>query len=91
MGARILLTSAFVGLVITVFASFKVSNYYVVLITFGILIIIFIIAFFTVFITGFKSLADALPTLVEELRGRAPPRDTEVPLCLVEYFSGGGY
>ena len=53
VGARILLTSAFVGLVITALASFKASNYYVVFITFGILIIIFIIAFFTVFITGF--------------------------------------
>ena len=86
MGARILLTSAFVGLAITALASFKASNYYVVFITFGILIIIFIIAFFTVFITGFKSLADALPTLVEELRGGAQPGDTEVPLCLVRYF-----
>ena len=92
MGARILSTSAFVGLaglvITTVFASFKASNYYVVLITFGILIIIFIIAFFTVFITGFKSLADTLPTLVEELRGRAPPGGTGVPQCLVEYFGG---
>ena len=50
--------------------------------------IITIIAFFMVFIDGFRSLADALPMLVEELRGRAPPGGTEVPPCLVEYFSG---
>lgn len=91
MGARILLTSAFVGLVITVFASFKVSNYYVVFITFGILIIIFIIAFFTVFITGFKSLTDILPMLVKELDGKISFERVEVPQysqCLTKHFSG---
>jgi len=91
MGARILLTSAFVGLVITAFASFKVSNYYVVFITFGILIIIFIIAFFTVFITGFKSLTDILPMLVKELDGKISFERVEVPQysqCLTKHFSG---
>jgi hypothetical protein len=50
--------------------------------------IITIIAFFTVFIDGFRSLADALPMLVEELRGRTPPRGTKVPQCLIRYFGG---
>jgi hypothetical protein len=92
MGARILLTSAFVGLVITALASFKASNYYAVLITFGILIIIFIIAFFTVFITGFKSLADILPMLVKELDGKASFERIEVSQhlqCLIKHFGGG--
>ena len=83
--------SAFVGLVITAFASFKVSNYYVVFITFGILIIIFIIAFFTVFITGFKSLTDILPMLVKELDGKISFERVEVPQysqCLTKHFSG---
>ena len=79
MSARTLLTSVFVGLVITAFVSFKVSNYYVVFITFGILIIIFIIAFFTVFITGFKSLTDILPMLVKELDGKISFERIEVP------------
>lgn len=83
--------SAFVGLVITAFVSFKVSNYYVVFITFGILIIIFIIAFFTVFITGFKSLTDILPMLVKELDGKISFERVEVPQysqCLTKHFSG---
>jgi len=91
MGARILLTSAFVGLVITALASFKAGNYYAVLITFGILIIIFIIAFFTVFITGFKSLADILPMLVKELDGKASFERIEVSQhlqCLIKHFGG---
>jgi hypothetical protein len=92
MSTRILLTSAFVGLVITAFVSFKVSNYYVVFITFGILIIIFIIAFFTVFITGFKSLTDILPMLVKELDGKASFERVEAPQyltqCLTKHFSG---
>lgn len=90
MGARILLTSAFVGLVITVFVSYVVFNY-VVFITFGILIIILIIAFFTVFITGFKSLTDILPMLVKELDGKASFERVEAPQCsqcLTKHFSG---
>jgi len=50
--------------------------------------IITVIAFFTVFIDGFRSLADALPMLIEELRGRTPPRGTKVPQCLTRYFGG---
>jgi len=64
---------------------------YVVFITFGILIIIFIIAFFTVFITGFKSLTDILPMLVKELDGKISFERVEVhqySQCLTKHFSG---
>jgi len=76
------------GLFATVGVGLVVSNYYAVFIAFSVIFIIFLIAFLTAFIAGFRSLADALPMLVEELRGRAPPGGTEVPPCLVRYFGG---
>ena len=61
---------------------------YAMLVALMVMLAIFMIAYLTVFIAGFRGLADALPMLVEELRGRALPGGTEVPLCLVRYFGG---
>jgi len=87
-GVLLFFVISFLGFFATVGIGSVVSNRYAVLVAFMVMFIITIIAFFTVFIDGLRSLADALPMLVEELRGRAPPGDTEVPLCLVEYFGG---
>ena len=65
-----------------------VSDHYAVLIALMAMLAVLMIAYLTASITGFRGLANALPALVEELRGRAPPGDTEVPPCLVEYFGG---
>jgi len=65
-----------------------VSDYYAVLVALMAMLAVLMIAYLTASITGFRGLVNALPTLVEELRGGAQP-EVEVPLCLVEYFSGG--
>jgi len=65
-----------------------VGNYYAVFVAFGVMFIIFLIALLTAFITGFRGFVNALPTLIEELRGRAPLGGTEVPPCLTRYFGG---
>jgi len=62
-----------------------VSDYYAELIALMAMLAVLMIAYLTAFITGFRGLANALPALVEELRGGVPPGDTEVPPCLVEY------
>ena len=64
-----------------------VSDYYAELIALMAMLAVLMIAYLTVSITGFRGLANALPMLVEELRGRAQP-EVEVPPCLVEYFGG---
>ncbi len=64
-----------------------VSDYYAELIALMAMLAVLMIAYLTVSITGFRGLANALPALVEELRGGAQP-EVEVPPCLVEYFGG---
>ncbi len=64
-----------------------VSDYYAVLVALMAMLAVLMIAYLTVSITGFRGLANALPALVEELRGGAQP-EVEVPPCLVEYFGG---
>ena len=64
-----------------------VSDYYAVLVALMAMLAVLMIAYLTAFITGFRGLVNALPMLVEELRGGAQP-EVEVPLCLVEYFGG---
>jgi len=64
-----------------------VSDYYAELVALMAMLAVLMIAYLTAFIAGFRGLANALPMLVEELRGGAQP-EVEVPLCLVEYFGG---
>jgi hypothetical protein len=87
-GARWFFVISLLGLFATVGVGLVVSNYYAVFVAFGVMFIIFLIALLTAFITGFRGFVNALPTLVEELRGRAPPGGTEVPPCLTRYFGG---
>ncbi|PLC68416.1 hypothetical protein B7L70_03360 [Vulcanisaeta sp. EB80] len=65
-----------------------VSDYYAELVALMAMLAVLMIAYLTVSLTGFRGLANALPTLVEELRGGAQPGGAEVPPCLVEYFGG---
>jgi hypothetical protein len=65
-----------------------VSDYYAELIALMAMLAVLMIAYLTVSLTGFRGLVNALPALVEELRGGAQP-EVEVPPCLVEYFGGG--
>jgi hypothetical protein len=64
-----------------------VSDYYAVLVALMAMLAVLMIAYLTVSLTGFRGLVNALPTLVEELRGGAQP-EVEVSPCLVEYFGG---
>jgi hypothetical protein len=64
-----------------------VSDHYAELVVLMAMLAVLMIAYLTVPITGFRGLANALPALVEELRGGAQP-EVEVPPCLVEYFGG---
>jgi ABC-type dipeptide/oligopeptide/nickel transport system permease subunit len=65
-----------------------VSDHYAELVALMAMLAVLMIAYLTASIAGFRGLANALPALVEELRGRAQP-EVEVPLCLVEYFGVG--
>jgi hypothetical protein len=87
-GARWFFVISLLGLFATVGVGLVVSNYYAVFVAFGVMFIIFLIALLTAFITGFRGFVNALPALVEELRGRAPLGGTEVPPCLTRYFGG---
>jgi len=71
-GARWFFVISLLGLFATVGVGLVVSNYYAVFVAFGVMFIIFLIALLTAFITGFRGFVNALPALVEELRGRAP-------------------
>jgi len=64
-----------------------VSDHYAELVVLMAMLAVLMIAYLTVSITGFRGLANALPALVEELRGGAQP-EVEVSPCLVEYFGG---
>jgi hypothetical protein len=64
-----------------------VSDYYAELVALMAMLAVLMIAYLTASITGFRGLANALPALVEELRGGAQP-EVEVPPCLTRYFGG---